>query len=461
MSKGDKKPIGVKIIAETDVPPLELTSHAALKCYQAQSPTLGKVIDVDGRLFSTGHHTTLQHFFSTFDIEDIAVGDITAGIHLVSTFYNTDQRSGRYCAKMFLEPDYEAIRSYIKTFWPGVDESTLADVMSYVAEGVNIFHSNIAKATEVTTQLLKEERPFISGQSLEANAPKIAQEQMRMFISVIFPTGLDFTVNLTALAAIQRSGWTPGVRSFAEKAVGTVLEKHPELAFMFNLGSEQARDWSFPIGHGDSVLFSPKLALLGVDDDKDFVMPRLEDMHPVDLLHFMPEYMNNSVRDINTRVEISLATMGQDQRHRTVRRGQPFFTGNFYLPAVPEKCDLASVALSYVEMWKGLRGRVPETLFMILAPYGAMVSYEKKGSFNAVAHEQGKRLCWCAQEEIYNVGRLMRESIGDHFGSEGSPLLKIFEPPCFRTGKCVEGGRYCGRDLRDRNPDIYFPTRKV
>lgn len=461
MMDSKRSPINLEIIAQTGADPTELASHAALKCYQSKSPKMGKTINVESRLFSVGHHTTIQHHSSTSDIEKIAVGDITTGIHLVSPFYNSDQRSGRYCSKMFLEPNYDQINEYISFFWPEVSVRMRNKIIDYIAGGVNIFHKNIDQAVEFTRQFLVQERPFASEKIFQVDAlKKIAQEQMRMFISLIFPTGLDFTVNLTALAAMFRSAWTPPMRDITSKMAKAVLKNHPDISYMFDQSSRRTRDWSIDLLDNSGLLFSPEVIVEGIDNDQSFVMPRFEDMHPVDLLHFMPEYMDNSIQDIRSVVEISMATMGQDQRHRTVRRGKPSFTGNFYLPAIPKACGLDQHALSYMEAWKSLRDEVPGTLFMVLAPYGAMVTYKKRGSFNAVAHEQIKRLCWCAQEEIYQVCRKMRGEIIAKVGVD-SPVLQIFEPPCYRSGKCVEGDRYCGRDLRVRTPETYFPERKV
>src|SRR3989344_3851058 len=170
--------IKVKLLAKTDAEPLALASHAALKCYQAESPELGKTINVEDRLFNPGHHTTMQHTFFTFDVEGIAIGDITAGLHLVSPFYNSDQRSGRYCATLFSNPDYKKIEEYITTFWPSVKTTELDQIIDYVYSGVQTYNNNIARATEITRKFLKEERPFASEKSLDVSAPKIAQEQL-------------------------------------------------------------------------------------------------------------------------------------------------------------------------------------------------------------------------------------------------------------------------------------------
>jgi thymidylate synthase ThyX len=460
--KKGKSMIRVELKANTNVDPWELASHAALKCYQAEDPEWGKTIDVENRLFAVGHHTTLQHFFFTFSIEGIAVGDITFGMHLAHPFYNSDQRSGRYCAKMFLEPDFPAIESYIKKFWPEVKADKRKDVMIYIKNGVGLYHKNIAAATELAREFIWTERPFANEQYIGMNAPKIAQEQMRNFIPVIFPTGFDFTVNLTVLAAMHRVAWTPVMRNVTEQMAVAVIDKFPELEFMFSEKEVLNEDWAPDLLKAavTKIKYKPAHKLREVFSEKDFIMPESGKMHPVDLLHFDPRMMNNSGGEILSETEISTATMGQDQRHRTIRRSQPNFSGNFYLPPIPKKLKLEKEAQEFMRQWVAVSKEIPATLAMILAPYGAMVKYKKSGSFNAIAHEQAKRLCFCTQEEIYHAGRALRLEIEKKRGKK-SKLLQIFEPPCYRTGRCAEGARYCGRDLKLRKTGDYFPERKV
>jgi len=459
-NKGEQSMIKVKLIAHTNADPLELSSHAALKCYQADDPQWGKTIDVKGRLFDVGHHTTLQHSFFTFSIEGVSVGDVTFGLHLTHPFYNSDQRSGRYCAKMFIDPDYDKINKYVTTFWPSVKGSALKKVMEYVRSGVSIYHSNISAAIAIAKKFIKEERPYFCEKYVETNAPKIAQEQMRMFIPVIFPTGLDYTINLTVLAAMYRTAWTPAMQYVIGEMVSEVLEKFPELSFMFESRAESQNYWAMkiPALNRVGIAKKPVHRLLSVNGI-GFALPNPNDLHPVDLLHFHPRFMDNATCEIKTAIQISVATMGQDQRHRTLRRSEPNFTGFFYLPPIPDKMELGAVAKDYMKQWIRTSKGIPQTLAMILAPYGAMVLYDKSGSLNAIAHEQGKRLCWCAQEEIYHAGRALRFAIKKY--EDESNLLEIFEPPCYRIGKCVEGGRYCGRDMKLRLKGDYFPTRKV
>jgi len=462
MPKKRREPmIQVKLEAHTNIDPLQLTSHAALVCYQGEMPEMGKSIDVENRLFKVGHHTTIQHFFLTFSIEGIAVGDITFGMHLASPFYNSDQRSGRYCAKMFVEPDFGKIESYIACFWPDISSALREETLNYIREGVQLYQGNISKASEISREFLKSERPYANEKYLEQNAPKIAQEQMRMFIPVIFPTAFDFTINLSALVAMYESAWTPAMKYITEKMAEALLHKYPELSFMFDSSRRRKGEWSMKLPSVSSVSlkYKPGFKLLDVIGEDKFVHPDSKLMHPVDKLHFYPEMMDNSVGKIRTQVEISAATMGQDQRHRTIGRSQPSFSGGFYVPPVVKALGLQADAKKLMQHWIRLGKKLPKTLAMAIAPYGAMVTYEKTGSFNAIAHEQAKRLCWCAQEEIYHAGRALRSAIKKR--NPGSRIIKTLEPHCYQTGRCAEGGRYCGRDMKLRITGDYFPERKV
>lgn len=462
MPKKRRKPmIQVKLEAKTDVDPIPLASFVARICYQEDMPEMGKIIDVENRLFKSGHHTTVQHSSFTFSIEGIAVGDITFGMHLASPFYNSDQRSGRYCAKMFVEPDFGKIESYIKSFWPEISPTLRKEILKYIRKGVNLYQGNIRRAAEKARDFLKAERPYANEKYLEQNAPKIAQEQMRMFIPLIFPTAFGFTVNLSALVAMYESAWTPSMKYVTGRMAEKVVKKFPELRFAFDDKRRRSDEWAMkiPSASAVSLKYKPGFVLLDIIGENKFTLPDPKLMHPVDKLHFSPEMMDNSIGKIWTKVEISAATMGQDQRHRTVARSTPGFTGAFYIPPVVRALGLQEEARELMRQWIKLGKKLPKTLAMIIVPYGAMISYEKMGNFNAIAHEQGKRLCWCAQEEIYHAGRALRQAILRK--NAKSRIAKVLEPYCYSTGICAEGGRYCGRNIKLRKTGDYFPERKV
>lgn len=454
--------IDVKLIAHTNADSLKLASLAAMECYQSTPPSLDNIkeFDIKRKVFDVGHGTVNEHYNLNFQIEGVAVGNVTLGLHLTSPFYNTDQRSGRFCAKMFLHPNFEEIEKYIKFFWANISSEVIDRIIDYVKYGLEVYFSNIEGATGLAKKFIKEERPFASEKYIEANGPKFAQEQMRMFIPVIFPTGLVYTINLISLAALYQSSWDPVVGYITDRMKDELLAKFPRLEFMFIDERRRTTEWK--------KLFDPRYKikkevacepiLWGFEADIDglFVIPESGLMHPIDCLHYNPDLMDNNFGGIRTEVEISLATMGQDQRHRTISRGMPHFTGRFYTPPLLDKLDLHRAALHIMRDWLELTEKVPPSLARVIAPYGAMVRYCKRGSFNAVAHESFKRLCWCAQEEIYHLARLSRRQL-----KWDSKLLAMYEPVCYKTGVCGEGDRYCGRDIEIRKTGDYFPKRKI
>lgn len=450
--------IDLKLLAKTNVHPLDLASHAALMCYQDTPPDFGKKIDVKNRLFDVGHHTTLQHYYMTYRIEGIAVGDVTFGLHLASSFYNSDQRSGRFCAKMFLNPDFGKIEEYVKFFWPNISSENIGKIIDYVKDGLEIYFSNIEGATNFAKKFIKEERPFASEKYIEANAPKFAQEQMRMFIPVIFPTGLDYTINLSSLAALYGSAWSPATKYITEKMAMIMLTSFPELHFMFDDKGQQKGEWQFLFKKDEikqEISYEPFLWGSDLSFSQYFIKPEPKMMHPVDCLHYRPELMDNNFGEIKTDIEISLATMGQDQRHRTISRSEPYFTGRFYLPPLLKEMCLENKAMKFLRRWLDMAEKIPPTLTRVIAPYGAMVRYCKRGSLNAITHEQMKRLCLCAQEEIYHLSRKLRNQVAN------DDILSVFAPVCYKEGVCGEGSRYCGRNIKARETGDYFPERKV
>jgi len=464
----------VSLIGHSNSLPLAQAKQAATCCYQETMPELEteeteKDIEfVKKKLFKTGHHTTIEHSYFTFVIEGVAVGDVTFGLHLTHPFYNSDQRSGRFCSEMFLKPDFESIADYLTAFWPELEVDKINAVMSFIEEGISLYQNNLKEAISVTAKLLRQERPNWNEEMVLAAAPKIAQEQLRAFISVIFPTALTHTIDLCTLVAMWESAFSPSLRFLTEQMKESVLGKFPNLSFMFDDNRRRKTDWACEMatmsegaGRKDCLtLFSPELMNLQISNLGLFQPPTPDLMHPVDKLLFTPELMDNNIASVTQKILISVATMGQDQRHRTVERSTPFFSGYFYVPPIVQQLKLDSAG--FFKKWLGLQDFIPPSMFMTIAPYGAMVCYEKRGKLGALLHEQGKRLCFCAQEEIYNLGRQLRLAIKQRCG-DNEPLLKFLEPPCYHSGVCAEGARCCGRNIALReNPTMdYFPQRKV
>ena len=460
----ERNMIKVSLISEPNVNAEDLIAFGARSCYQPTEPKIGEKMDIKSRLFDVGHHTTFQHGHYTFFIEGIAIGDLTLGLHLTNVFYNSSQRSGRFCSQMFVSPDFDEIAGYLNYYDLNIRE--FIGAMDYLASGFRIYNRHLAKAESLARKFIREERPNASDGYIVQNALKIAQEQLRVFIPVILPTALTYTINLSALAALYHTAWSSPLMDLTQQMADLILKKNPNLNFIFSRSERERQGLPmirrFLSDSGCGISLKPHSQVVSFGDFQYFQVPNRQDLWPIDLLPFEPAFMDNNTQELKTDVEISLATMGQDQRHRTVRRGQPIFTGNFYLPPLPRCLDLEADALALMNKWKeNIFGNpnIPLTLACSLAPYGAMVKYRKSASYNALAHEFFKRLCWCTQEEIYHASVQVVEQIKSHLGPD-SPLLAAMKPPCAMSGVCGEGKRYCGRDIAEsvRNP---FTERKV
>ena len=442
--------ISVQLKAQTDIDTTTLSSYAAKVCYTATPPEMGQLIRVKERLFDTGHHTTIEHNHFTFLLDGMSVSSIVFGMHLNAPYYNTDQRSGRF-SKMYDNPDLNEIRAYLTDIYPNED---IDSAVTFVEKGLNIYQNHIGPLTDLAAQMIRQERPLAGEAYIEQNAKKFAQEQLRVFISQVMPTALVMTVNISALAALWRVAWSPEMRRITDGMRDEVLRVQPDLAYMFDPDKRQNRDWSpcAVLDHGQ-ILTQPVCRLISADIG-EVQLPDSKDA--VDLLPFSPVSMNNQLSLVKTEITASCGTIGEDQRHRSIHRGEPVLTGDFYLPPLLQKGGLKPLAEEYLASYRALAGRLSPALMTTIAPYGMMAKYMKVAHLNALLHEQGKRLCWCAQEEISDLSRQLREQLITLYPA----LAERLAPPCYR-GKCLEGVRFCGRQINKDKVSDYFPRRIV
>ena len=442
--------ISVQLKAQTNIDTTTLSSYAAKICYTSEVPELGQLIQVKERLFTPGHHTTIEHNHFTFLLDGVSVSSVLFGVHLNAPYYNSDQRSGRF-SKMYDHPDMTSIQNYLTAFYPTED---IQAALNFIQKGIDIYQQHIDPLTTLSAEIIRRDRPFATEKYIEQNAKKFAQEQLRVFISQVMPTALVTTINTSALAALWRVAWSPEMRQITDQMRDSVLSVQPDIAYMFDETKRIGQDWSPRLEQKiATVRTEPVCTLISADSGTE-VIPPMKDS--VDLLPFSPFAMNNQIRTVHTRVEVSCGTMGEDQRHRSIHRGEPTITGAFYVPPLPALSGLQETAQKYMQDYLDLSNKLSPAFMTTIMPYGAMARYEKQATVNALLHEQGKRLCWCAQEEISEIARQLREALKQKRLSLADKLA----PPCY-TGSCHEGVRFCGRQTRRDLVDNYFPKRTV
>ncbi len=468
-------PITVQPIAATDRDPITLASHAARTCYSATEAKLGDIMNVEDP-YRAGHHTLFQIPHYTFHIEGIPVSSMVFGLHLTGGHYTTAQRSGRF-SKMYDNPDMDEIENIIYAYYPELWASDVNRITDFIKFGLDVYHDSKPRIDELARDAIKAERPHASDKYINQNAPKFAQEQLRMFVSMIAPTALDWTVNLSAINAFYRTAYTRPMRDVMDQIVELVEQDQknranhdPEnadkntsdISYMFKDSVRGTEDWSPDYPGYKGVKTHPECELIDYRyDDDAFQEINPHDM--VDIWPFTPNTMDNSLMYVHSRVHIDAgATGGQDQRHRSIKRSQPKFTGYFYLPPLLDAAHLRPAADEFMQRYDDLYKdpKFAKSLMTMIAPYGLMVQYDKRADLNAFVHEQGKRTCWCAQEAIYHISCDLREQLAEKIGGDAK-LLKYMTPPCLSMGKCPEGKRCCGRDIISALQSGYFQKRRV
>ncbi len=453
--------IKVQALPVPSTDPENLVSHYARECYEARTPEWGKKINTPKtRIFDTGHplYTTADYHFN---IENIPVSACVFGLHATHPFYTTGQRSGRF-SKMYDEPNLHAIRDHLEYYYP---ESDISAAMEMIEYGIDVYQKNIAHLTDLAKNEIRIARPHANDAYIENNSKKFAQEQLRGFISMIAPTGLDHKLSLSAIASLYRTAWSPEMRDIMAQIRDLVLSDYPHLDYIFNaeLGTS---DWAPQYKltkDGGGLKYKPELVLnkrASYFDPKKFNDGANIKKDIVDTANYHPSMMDNRTMRLVMDIEIDAgATGGQDQRHRTISRGIPTWTGNFYMPPLLKIGKLENQANkingAFIILLKQDR-----QLATAVAPYGAMIKYEKVADINALLHEQAKRTCWCAQEAIYHLGTQLRSEISAKI-PHSEMLLAALAPHCYTSGKCAEGVRYCGRDLIDKKRIDWFKNRTI
>jgi hypothetical protein len=436
---------------------------AASVCYKksfADAYMSADKIDVKHIIYPSEHHTTLQHapMYVTLELNDIPVSLVTFGLHLMHPFYNTCQRSGRYCTGMFkLDNGVStgAIDSYVRGFIKDyLHVSNYHDkIVDWVVSGFRFFNNELSKVSDIAEIAMASERPNYT-RNRRSMAERIAQEQLRCVISTIVPTGLQYTINILALASMCKAAWNSPLKYLTKKMLDTAIVD-PRLRDLYGdiLSDNTTYLWSPKIlKHKCDIIESPIVKLISCPPDYVLTkIGRYKKFHDrIDLTQFHPDANlidKAYTSDIESELSVSVATFGQDQRHRSISRSNPEITGDFYIPPLLRNNQRYTEFISeHMDKYLGLCRDVGVQNMLHFIPYGAVVKYIRKADTRGWFHSQRKRLCFNAQEEISKVSELELKQMP-------KIIFKYVSEPCCGDG-CIEGNRYCGRDLVDKKRRI-------
>lgn len=446
------------VSGEYDAPALQSAQLAGATCYQANveaACNAAKKINAEKVLFKSGHHTTFQHpeHMLKFYLDNIPVSLVTFGLHMTHPFYNTSQRSGRYCMDMFTKKSRSQLEEYVENFLKvltNIHENFHPAVIGWVFDGIDFFNENIDAVTELAKVALLKERPNYKG-DIDNQARRIAQDQLRCVISTIVPTGLQHTINLTTLYAMNLVAWNYPLKVLFQNMHYELLRRNfPNLIKDINYtGKEFTPEFE---NYGDVMIATEVGITVGEEPNDDLINQitdtylSKENLRSLNILPFSP--LTNTVscygeRRVSATVEIPVITYGQDQRHRTIKRSNPTIINKFYLPPLLRQLSgAAEFCKQYTERYFELCTILSKADMLHFVPYGVMVRYTKTADVNAYLHCVNKRLCWNAESTIASMENKILHQL---YESDKIPI----GPPC-EHGSCHEGKRFCGRDLKNR-----------
>lgn len=451
-------------------------------------------------LYAAGHHTTIQHAYFQFELENVSRHFLWSFLH-AHPFYNSEQVSQRYvrhrAAECFVPPiEGEALEVYRA----GLDEQ-----FGFYRELMERLRPLAQEAYDrrFPARARKRER---YGREVDKKAQEIARYVLPVAtlaylyhtVSALtllrywrmcgqydapFEQRLVVGLMVEALLAVDPSyrqilegpipvGETPEAEFFASR---------PDLAhagsrkafveeFDASLGGKVSRlvDWK---ARGEEETARAVREVLGVPSGA------LSDDEAIDLAagpsrnRMLGQSLNVTTLDKLTRAmhhsaytfrrKLSHAADSQDQRHRMTPASRPVLAAHdtgepdFITPTLVRQDP--AVETRYREMmeriWEriGLLRRlgVGEEFSQYLLPNAVAVRYTESTDFLNLRHKHVMRLCYLAQEEIWQASvdeALDVRSVHPRLGRWLMPPCGVRHVAGF-TPWCPEGARFCGEPV--------------
>ena len=438
-------------ILKTNYKPTDIAVGSARSCYVGKhiiTPESVKKWDKKSELldsvYKAGHHTTLQHYHFTIMIEGISRHLIWRLLHS-HMFYNSEQVSQRY-AKMNIENFYIPENSNIEKW------------NKYYEKMFNFYEDFIDKLTPIFEEILPKFQ--------KKSAKKKAQEMARYMLPVGMKAHLYHTINVvTALRYLNVIKALPESQNEAKK-FGELLESE-----MLKIDGELKPLIDFAK--------SEKVKFPDIDVNKIKIRHNIkDDVEVFDIVDYSFE-MNENFAGVlrasniffdesllggfNSYIKLSFSADAQNQRHRRSPAIRPSvesaYKRDFYIPEIIEKNLLNEYKKAIEYSYEFFESEVKNLGFgeAIYALTNAhKIEIIEKDDFNEFAHKAQMRLCYNAQQEIFDITYKQIQKLKKQ-GCE----VNNFLPPCALRYKqnikpyCPEGDRFCGVKVWKLEQDEY------
>jgi len=420
--------------------PTDIAVASARSCYFGKYIITPKSIknwdrknDLLSSIFKAGHHTTLMHYHFTFLIEDISRLLIWRLLHS-HPFYNSEQVSQRY-AKMKID-NFTYPKNADKLKWK-----------EYYKKMFFYYEELIKKLLPIVEKKLPKFR------KKEAN--KKAQEFARYLLPVGMNAHLYHTVNvITALRYINAVKVIPEAKEeakeFSKKLKEEMLKIDKDLLPLIEFAENE------------KVVF-PNIDIEKIKKEKNIK----KDVEVFDIVDYDFElnanyagvlrnsniYLDEAILgSFNSYIKLSLSADAQNQRHRRSPAIRPkledIYKRDFYIPPICKEVedfyiDAINYSYNFFEEEKEKIG-FSEAAYALLNAHN--IEIIEHNDFQEFAHKAQMRLCYNAQEEIFNIVYNQVKELKKANVKASDKFL----PPCAIRYKekirpiCPEGERFCG-----------------
>ena len=423
--------------------PTDIAVGSARSCYFGKnivSPESAskwnKKNDLLSSIFKAGHHTTLMHYNFTFLIEGMSRLLIWRLLHS-HPFYNSEQVSQRY-AKMKID-NFTYPKNADKIIWQNYYEK-----MFFYYE----------KLIELLIPEIKKVLPKFKRQE----AQKRAQEFARYLLPMGMNAHLYHTINVvTALRYIAAANSIPEakdeVNEFVNQLEREMLKIDEDLAPLIDFAKKASS--KFPEIDIEKIKKEKNIKNdVEVFDIVDYDFELNENYAGV--LRLSNIWVDESILgSFNSYIKLSLSADAQNQRHRrspAVRvKLEDIYKRDFYIPTIvkenKEILDLYKKAVEYsydfFEKQKEILGFSEASYALLNAHNIEIIEHD---DFQEFAHKSQMRLCYNAQEEIFDITYKQVKALKE----KGIKSAEKFLPPCAIRNMqnirpiCPEGDRFCG-----------------
>lgn len=456
---------------------------------------ISRDLQIAKSIYEAGHHTTFQHAHFQFTLENVSRQFVWSFLHS-HPFYNSEQVSQRYVE---VKPDNFTI--------PPLTDKSLEIYKSVVNEQINAYKKIIEILLPVVS---KEYYKIFPGRKLNNKYTKDikrkAQEIARYILPIAIHTYLYHTVNGITLLRYYRTCEQYDVpfeqKLIVSKMVDELLKVEPNYKIVLDkiIPLEETPEYS---AIKQSFVNDPEMRkkfLSEFDKSLDGKVSKLVDYklnNEKILAQSIREVLGLSESEMSDQIAIEsllnpthnkflgetlVITMhsklmramyhpaytfrkklshtadSQDQRHRMTPASRPVLQTHLtetpdYI--IPKLIQLSNEAYKLYEetmqkIWDGINAlrkmQVRDEYIIYLLPNAFPIRFTESSDLLNLHHKHIMRLCYNAQEEIWNASLEEAQQIAEINPTIGKYLL----PPCSLRAEsgtypiCPEGERFCG-----------------